>query len=217
MSHRRGWSIEQDWINGIERRIEVKCHLFIQGDARTHLYEIASGAICLYTMLADGRRQVIDFAFAGDLIGLGSADAEACNAQAIVSTEVKFLPLSVLLSAAARDTKVALTLYEALSRELTAAREHLQCIGQRGATERLAMFFVVLARKNAARGCDPTTFELPMTRADIADFLGLKLETVSRTLSKLKRQGLIEIEQSKTIRLTDPRALARLARGDVRV
>jgi len=96
-----------------------------------------------------------------------------------------------LLKAAKQDPEIALKLYEAISRELLATREHLLCLGQRGACERLAAFLVVLSRRNAARGADPRIVKLPMTRLDVADFLGLTIETVSRTLSKMKRQGLI--------------------------
>jgi CRP-like cAMP-binding protein len=212
-----GLNIERHWTNGIVRRVEPKAHLFTEGDAKTHVFKVASGAVCLYKVLADGRRQVIEFALEGDLIGLCSAPAEACNAQAMVSTRVKCVPLGVLLKAAKRDAKVALGLYEALSRELVATREHVLCVGQRGATERLAAFFVILSRRNEERGYDPQTIKLPMTRADIADFLGLTIETVSRTFSKLKRHGLIKIDQITTIRLRKTGELQRLAEGDARV
>jgi CRP/FNR family transcriptional regulator, anaerobic regulatory protein len=210
-------SVERHWTNGIVRRVEPKAHLFTEGDAKTHVFKVASGAVCLYKVLADGRRQVIEFALEGDLIGLCSAPVEACNAQAMVSTRLKCLPLAVLLRAAKRDAKVALGLYEALSRELVATREHVLCVGQRGATERLATFFVILSRRNEERGYDPETIKLPMTRADIADFLGLTIETVSRTFSKLRRHGLIQIDQITTIRLRNTGELQRLAEGDARV
>jgi Crp-like helix-turn-helix protein len=100
-----------------------------------------------------------------------------------------------------QDAEIALRLYEAISRGLVATREHLLSVGQRGACERLATFLLVLSRKNEARGDDSGMINLPMTRIDIADFLGLTLETVSRTFSKMKRQGLIEIDQTTTIRL----------------
>ena len=211
-----GRSIERHWTNGIVRRVEPKAHLFTEGDAKTHVFKVASGAVCLYKVLADGRRQVIEFALEGDLIGLCSAPVEACNAQAMVSTRLKCLPLAVLLKAARRDAKVALGLYEALSRELVATREHVLCVGQRGATERLATFFVILSRRNEERGYDPQTIQLPMTRA-IADFLGLTIETVSRTFSKLRRHGLIQIDQITTIRLRNTGELRRLAEGEARV
>jgi len=122
-----------------------------------------------------------------------------------------------LLKAAKKDPEIALKLYEAISRELLATREHLLCLGQRGACERLAAFLVVLSRRNAARGADPRIVKLPMTRLDVADFLGLTIETVSRTLSKMKRQGLIEIDQITIVRLKDDGKLLRLADGGARV
>jgi len=210
-------NIERHWMHGIVRRVEPKAHLFTEGDAKTHVFKVASGAVCLYKVLADGRRQIIEFALEGDLIGLCSAPVEACNAQAMVPTRLQCLPLAVLLKAAQRDAKVALGLYEALSRELVATREHVLCVGQRGASERLATFFVILSRRNEQRGNDPQTITLPMTRADIADFLGLTIETVSRTFSKLSRHGLIQIDQITTIRLRNTGKLQRLAEGNVRV
>ena len=192
---RRHRDVEQHWANGTLRRIENKGHVFTQGDVKTHVYKVACGAVCLYTVLTDGRRQIIEFALEGDVIGLGSASIEACNAQAIASTRLQCLPVAVLLKAAKQNGRVALKLYEAISRELVATREHLLCVGQRGARERLASFLVILSRRNEARGGDPGLINLPMTRGDIADFLGITLETVCRTFSKMKRQGLIEIDR----------------------
>ena len=122
-----------------------------------------------------------------------------------------------MLTAAKADGRVALGLYEALSRELLAAQAHLVCVGQRGATERIATFLVMLSRRNEMRGRSPDTITLPMTRIDIADFLGMTIETVSRTLTKLKHQGLIEVDQIATIRLKNITRLVVIAEGCVRV
>lgn len=213
---RRG-DVERHWADSTERCIEAKAHVFTEGDTKTHVYKVASGAVCLYTVLTDGRRQIIEFALAGDVVGLGSAPLQACNAQAIVPTRLQCLPVAALLKAARQDAKIALRLYEAISRELIATREHLLCVGKRGACERLAVFLVVLSRRNEARGADPRVIKLSMTRVDIADFLGLTIETVSRTFSKMKRQGTIEIDQNTIIRLRDAKELLRLADGGTRV
>jgi CRP/FNR family transcriptional regulator len=212
-----GWSVESDWVDGSVRRVDAKRHLFVEGDAKTHVYKVMSGAVCLYKVLNDGRRQIIEFALEGDVIGLGSTPTETCNAQALAATRLKCLPIAVMLKAAEQDTSVALRLYKALSRELVAAREHLLCVGQRGATERLVMFFAILSRRNEERGSDPNIIKLPMTRTDIADFLGLKIETVSRTFTKLRRQGFIEIDQITTVHLRNTGELQRLAEGGARV
>ena len=197
------------------RGIEAKDHIFTEGDPKTHVYQVVTGAVCLYKVLPDGRRQVIDFAYGGDIIGLGLGACELYNAQATVATRIRCLPVSALQGVARQDPAIAMRMCEALSEELTAIRDHLVCVVQRSATERLVTFLLALSRRNEARGRDPKTLELPMTRTDIGDFLGLTIETVSRTLSKLKALGLIEIDQGTTIRLMAIDELCALADGNL--
>ncbi|MEQ1696520.1 MAG: helix-turn-helix domain-containing protein [Hyphomicrobiaceae bacterium] len=195
------------------RGVEAKDHLFTEGEAKTHVYQVVTGAVCLYKVLPDGRRQVIDFAYGGDMIGLGLGPVEACNAQATVATRVRCLPVSSLRSILRNEPAIAVKICEALTQELTAIRDHLVCVVQRSATERLVTFLLALSQRNRARDRDPSTIELPMTRADIGDFLGLTIETVSRTFSKLKACGVLEIDQGTTIRLRDIAELRALADG----
>ena len=193
------------------RGIESKEHIFTEGDPKSHVYQVVTGAVCLYKVLPDGRRQVIDFAYGGDIIGLGLGAYELYNAQATVATRVRCLPIATLQGVARQNPAIAMRMCEALSDELTAIRDHLICVVQRSATERLVTFLLALSRRNAARGRDPEVLELPMTRTDIGDFLGLTIETVSRTFSKLKAMGLIEIDQGTTIRITAMDELSALA------
>ena len=193
------------------RGIESKEHIFTEGDPKSHVYQVVTGAVCLYKVLPDGRRQVIDFAYGGDIIGLGLGAYELYNAQATVATRVRCLPISTLQGVARQNPAIAMRMCEALSDELTAIRDHLICVVQRSATERLVTFLLALSRRNAARGRDPEVLELPMTRTDIGDFLGLTIETVSRTFSKLKAMRLIEIDQGTTIRITAMDELSALA------
>ena len=209
--------VEHEWPRSTLRLIADKAQLFNEGDPRTHVYKVMNGAICLYRMLEDGRRQVIDFAFEGDVVGLGSGRLETCNAQALNTTQVSGIPIATLMAAAKANTRIALGLYEALSREIVVAQEHLMCLGHRGATERVATFLVILSRRNELRGLGPDVVTLPMSRVDIADFLGITIETVSRTLTKLRVQGLIDIEQITTLRLTRMSKLVALAEGRERV
>ena len=125
------------------------------------------------------------FAYPGDLIGLGTQRA-LMNAQAIKPTRLRCLPIATLHHSAARDPTLGFKLYEALARELAAARDLMLTTGQRSATERVVSFLLAFSRRNERNGQDPSDFELPMTRADIGDFLGLTLETVSRAFTKLK-------------------------------
>jgi CRP/FNR family transcriptional regulator len=105
-------------------------------------------------------------------------------------------------------------LYEALARELAATRDLMFTTGQRSAIERVAGFLLAFSRRNRRNGENPAALELPMTRADIGDFLGLTIETVSRTLSKLRLVGLIELPKSNHVRLLDIDELESLADGE---
>ena len=205
----------EDYLScGSVRGIEAKEHLFAEGDAKTSIYRVLSGALCLYKILPDGRRHVIDFAYAGDVIGLESGSFATYNAQATVATRMSCLATAILDRAAAKDPRIAMQLYMTMARNVDAMRDHLVCVGQCSATERLASFLLGLSRRRASLNGGHSTVELPMTRTDIADFLGLTIETVSRTLSKLKAQRCIEIDQGTTIRLMDIVALEALAVGE---
>jgi CRP/FNR family transcriptional regulator len=196
------------------RRVEAKEFVFAEGDPTTHLFRVETGAIALYRVLVDGRRQIVGFAYPGDLIGLGAEGAHAMNAQAIKSTRLRCLPIGPLHQSASRDAALAFKLYEAMTRELAATRDLMLITGQRSAMERVVGFLLAFSRRNERNGQDPAVIELPMTRADIGDFLGLTIETVSRTFTKLKAIGLIELPQSNRVKLTDIDELESLAEGN---
>lgn len=202
---------------GPSRMVKAREHLFTAGDARCHVYRIESGSVCLYRVMPDGRRQVFDFACAGDYIGLGSRTEHVCNAQALEPLEVKYIAVEALTSSAKRDPRLGVMLYEAMSRELAAVQLHLFIIGQRSAAERVACFLLALSRRGVRRGEEARTPVLPMTRSDIADFLSLTVETVSRTLSKLRAARIIDLKQFTIVSLLDIGRLERLAAGEAAV
>jgi CRP/FNR family transcriptional regulator, anaerobic regulatory protein len=206
--------LEQSLAHASLRRVEAKEFVFAEGDPISHLYRIETGAVALYRVLCDGRRQVLGFAYPGDLIGLGVQDEHVMNAQAIKPTRLRCLPVSTLRQSAARDPMLGFKLYEALARELAATRDLMLTTGQRSAVERVSGFLLAFSRRNRRNGQDPTRFELPMTRTDIGDFLGLTIETVSRTFTKLKMLGLIELPQSSHVKLLDVEELESLADGE---
>ena len=115
---------------------------------------------------------------------------------------------------AGQDAQLGFKLYEALARELAATRDLMLTTGQRSATERVASFLLAFSRRSERNGQTPCDFELPMTRADIGDFLGLTIETVSRTFTKLKTLGLIELPQANRVKLVDLDHLESLASGE---
>ena len=203
--------------SGSVRLLKSREHVFAAGDKRTHLYRVESGTVCLYKIMSDGRRQVLDFAYAGDFIGLGCQAEHTLSAQVLEPTRLKCLPVATLARINERDPRLGLKLYEAMSKELAATQDHLFTVGQRSAAERVACFLLALSRRNASRNQNSTTIVLPMTRSDIADFLGLTIETVSRTLTKLRSSKLIDLEQCTIVRLLDIMRLERLAEGEASV
>src|SRR5262245_49112576 len=206
--------LEQTLFSGSLKRVEAKEFVFVEGDAASHVYRVETGAVALFKVLADGRRQIVGFAYPGDLIGLGAEGEHVMNAQAIKPTRLRCLPMSGLHRSVAKDPSLGFKLYQAVARELASARDLMLTTGQRSATERVVSFLLAFSRRNKRNGTDPTAFELPMTRADIGDFLGLTIETVSRTFTKLKTMGLIELPLSSHVKLIDVAALESLADGD---
>jgi CRP/FNR family transcriptional regulator len=191
------------------RKLESKEHVFCEGDPRIHVFRVEEGVIAIYKSLCDGRRRIIDFAYPGDLIGLGVLDEHILSAQATCPAKVRCLSVSTLEALAETDAALALKLYKSVCQELTATRSLLVTVGQRSAVERVASFLLALRRK--ARG-EVDAVTLAMRRCDIADLLGLTIETVSRTLSKLRAMGIIDVELGgTTVILRDVARLTDLA------
>ena len=196
------------------RSFAAKEHVFTEGDARANLYRLESGAVCLYKVMPDGRRQVLGFAYAGDLIGLGSSGEHQFNAQATKGSELRILPWSLVQRLGREDSEFAFKLYEAAARELAAAHDLLLTTGQRTAMESLAAFLLAMARRGRRGKDGKTIIDLPMTRSDIGDFLGLTIETVSRTFTKLRNLHIIDLAQCTEVHVLDMDALEDLAQGE---
>lgn len=195
------------------RAIGAKEHVFAEGDSRSHIYRVETGAVCLYKVLPDGRRQVLGFAYPGDLVGLGATGDHQLNAQATKSSRLRSLPWSTVHHVARQDPALGIKLYEVMSQELAAAHDLLMTTGQRTATERVAAFLLAMSRRSARIGRDQSIIDLPMTRSDIGDFLGLTIETVSRTFTKLRHLGIIDLAQSTHVHILNMDELEGLAEG----
>lgn len=187
--------------------------LFFQGDAQTHIYRVQAGGLVAFLSLASGRRQVVDFSLPGDLIGFGSDARFQFTAQAIARTELRCIPRDELKRRSMEDSRLAWTLYEAAVSRLHDTYEQLLTTGQRAPEERLAAFLVAMSRRNVRHGSNPALIHLPMMRTDIADYLGLTSETISRTFTHFKTTRLIEIGSYRRIRLIEPERLVQLASG----
>ncbi|MBS0253549.1 MAG: helix-turn-helix domain-containing protein [Proteobacteria bacterium] len=194
---------------GTIRRIEAKEHVFCDGDPRTHVFRIEEGVIALSKLLGDGRRQIIEFAYPGDYIGLGTLREHIFDAQATCPAKVRCLSAAALEQEASRDAGLALRLYKAVSAELAAARSLLVSVGQQSAMERLAGFLLSLSAR--ASDAEENVVKLPMRRSDIADLLGLTIETVSRTITKLRTMHVIDVVRGTEVHILDSDRLAELA------
>jgi len=206
---------DQRLKNASVKVLQAREHVFFEGDTKNHVYLLEKGTVCLYKTLPDGRRQIVDFAYPGDLIGLNAGADHVFSAQAITLTRVRCLLASSLHEAARHDARIGMHLYRALSDQLMAARDLLLTVGQRNATERLAALLVALSRRTERADGDPYQIVLPMTRADIADFLSLTIETVSRTFTKLRVSGIIELAHSSLVIVREPELLEQLAAGEL--
>lgn len=208
-------ALDRRFRAGAVKILDERDHLFFEGDTRGHAYLIEQGCVCLYRTLPDGRRQIFGFAYAGDFISLDCADLYAHSAQSLCKTRVRCLRASVIKEVPRSDPEAGVELYATLSEQLMAARDLLSAVGQRSAAERLAGLLLALARRNERVGLDPWKISLPMTRSDIADFLSLTIETVSRTFTKFRQEGLIELPCSSLVKVLDREALESLAAGEV--
>jgi len=188
-------------------------HVFRAGDPQLALYKVASGTIRLYKNLKDGRRQVIGFLFAGDLIGLELQPQHLCNAQAIGAANLDSVPAAAARVLALNDRGVMSDLYASLSNEVATARDLALTLGRANPEERLARFLVALSRRNQQHGRDPMAIDLSMPRTDIADHLGLTIETVSRTLTSFVKRRFIKLARRRSIQILDSSSLEALSEG----
>ncbi len=206
-----------NWIRRTAPKVmQAREHVFFEGDPITHIYQVEYGTVCLYKTLQDGRRQIVDFAHPGDFIGLGAGGDHVFSAQAITLTRLRCLPAGALHEVACHNPEIGMQLYRALSEQLLAARDLLLTVGQRNATERLAALLLALSRRNERNGTNHARIALSMTRADIADFLSLTVETVSRTFTKLRQNGIIDLVHSSLVVIKDRPALEQLAAGEAK-
>ena len=179
--------------------------IFGESDPAEYLYKVVNGAVRTYKILSDGRRQIGGFYLPGDVFGLEFGDEHTLSAEAVIDTKVLVVKRSTLTALAARDATVARELYALTARELRRAQERILLL-IKSAQERVASFLLEMTDRSAV----DNAIELPMSRQDIADYLGLTIETVSRTLTSLESAATIEVPTSRRIVLRNRSALSRL-------
>jgi CRP-like cAMP-binding protein len=189
--------------------LEPHQHAFYEGDAHTHIYRIKSGIMRLYRLLADGRRQVIAFRLPGHLVGLGENETRFCSAEALTEVVLQCVPLNVVYRRMQEEPRLGSELVRCLAEELTETRNQVAVLNRRSALEKLATF--VLRFLTWTGEDTKLELELPVGREDIADYLGLTVETVSRSFAKLKARGLVSLPRTQTIVIHDIGRLIALA------
>jgi CRP/FNR family transcriptional regulator len=196
-------------------RIAKPSFSFIEeGGPAASVFTVLSGTVRICKLLADGRRQIVGFAGAGHCLGLSSADDYRFSAEAIGVVHYRWYSKAQWLALIEEAPSMGSYLLEAVSNELARAQDHILLLGRKDARERMASFLAARSRVDRICPVLPMHFTLPMTRVDIADYLGLSIETTSRTLTKLRSDGIIGIgRDAHGITIFEPRALAAIADG----
>jgi len=190
----------------------MKCmggaEIFGQGKSAEYVCQVIEGAVRSCKHLSDGRRQISAFHLNGDIFGLENGNSHRFAAEAIIDSTVRILDRRSIDVAADTDLLVSHELLDLTTESLQHAEDHMLLLGRKSSIERVAAFLLEMDRRLAARGI----VTLPMTRRDIADYLGLTIETVSRTLSMLRDSGILRFqsETQRKIQLLDRHRLAEL-------
>ncbi|MGR6776669.1 fumarate/nitrate reduction transcriptional regulator Fnr [Sphaerotilus sulfidivorans] len=200
-----------DDIIGTRRTVRRGESLFHAGETFTALYAVRTGFFKTVVSAADGREQVTGFQMAGELIGLDgiSTDHHSCDAIALEDSQVCMIPYSQLETLSREVTLLQHQFHKIMSREIVRDHGVMLLLGSMRAEERLAAFLLNLTQRLQARGFSASALVLRMTREEIGSYLGLKLETVSRTFSKFQEEGILEVKQ-RDIRILDQNALQRV-------
>ncbi|HEX5005463.1 MAG TPA: Crp/Fnr family transcriptional regulator [Hyphomonadaceae bacterium] len=203
-----GWGANEGLRN--VRQFAAQQHLFFEGDARTHVFVIESGWVKVYRTLIDGQRQVVGFCNGGSVLGFEGSDEHANACQAVTDVKVRAIPFSRIGDICARDPDLGGQLLRQMGRQLGTAQAQLTAVGLQSADQKLATFLVAFADYGAdERG----EFDLPMRRTDMAEFLGLRLETVSRKLSDFQQRKWVKMVSLYRCQILNRAALEALAEG----
>jgi CRP/FNR family nitrogen fixation transcriptional regulator len=192
-------------LMGAPMRFARNTEIYGQDEPAEYFYQVVSGAVRTYRMLDDGRRQISAFYMPGDMFGVEAGEEHLASAEAISDAQVLVVKRSAVLARAEHERDLARQLWTLTARELQRVQEH-SLVFIKNAEERVAGFLLEMA----GRSSSGTTVDLPMSRQDIADYLGLTIETVSRTFTQLVQSGAIALETSRRIVLRNRAALRRL-------
>ncbi len=193
-------------------RFERGRTLFTQEDSADYIFARVAGVVSCSHYLVDGRRQIMAFLFPGDYIGMATGERYSYSGEAVTEGEICRFRREPFIKLLTKFDDFEKHFFREVSNELAEAQKHLLLLGRKDATERVASFLLMLDERENRYGAHED-IELPMTRAEIADYLGLAIETVSRTLTKLRRSGAIAMPNAHLVRILDPDGLRDIASG----
>ena len=190
-------------------------HLFCEGDDADFVYKIIEGVVRTSKVLMDGRRQVMTFGYPGDIVGLSHDTLYHSDCDAISEVKVRVYRKNTFNASFNNEPDFCNQMLKHAATEVNNMQEHFMMLGRKSALEKVASFLVVLLdRVGEKRDCT-TCFDLPMSRSDIADFLGLTIETVSRTLTKLRKDGVIDLPTPHKVCVCKTSVLRDLGESDL--
>lgn len=193
------------------KKLDTNEMLVEEGEPKLRVYSLTSGMLRIYTSLPDGRRQIAGFLFPGDFLGLADDEVYSLSAEAVVPSALCAFSAKEMERLMERFPKLKERLYQMTRLALRTARDNQLVLGRLAPVEKLASFLLVLSARAEKRGEKPNPVHLLMNRTDIADYLGLTIETVSRSFTKLKTQGLIQLRDANTVEILSRRSLTVVA------
>ncbi|MDO6963279.1 Crp/Fnr family transcriptional regulator [Rhizobium alvei] len=182
-----------------------------QGEQVAAYANVLKGVVKLSKMLHDGRQQIVGLQFAPDFLGRPFSRESTISAEAATETEICSIPKAVLDRMVGDSPELEHKLHQQALVELDEARDWMLTLGRKTAQEKVASFLYMIALHYDPESTERTVFDLPLSRADIADFLGLTIETVSRQMTKLRGDGVIQIENNRHVSVPDMERLAEVA------
>jgi CRP/FNR family transcriptional regulator len=193
-----------------QKWVEPGQFVVLEGDPGDYAYTVTEGIIKVFKSLADGRVQITGFLLPGDFLGMPSRGRFVYSAEAIGRARLCVFPHRPLRALFDRSPGLKKRLFEIVNDELTLAQDHMLLLGRRRADERVACFVLEFAARFARAGWPVDPMTLPVGRGDIADYLGLSLETVSRSFSRLKKAGVLSLPTKSQVMILDAERLERL-------
>jgi CRP/FNR family transcriptional regulator, nitrogen fixation regulation protein len=185
-----------------------------EGDPTENFFLVVRGLFRAVKYTRDGRRQVFAFYMPGDMCGLEPDATHKLTVEAVNKAAMAILPRHACRMRMNDDPQFNAALFERATRALTLSVDHMTILGRNSAEERLAWFLIMLQGRSTLPELCPAVVELAMERQDIADYLGLSIETISRTFTLFRERGLINLSTTRRVEIVWPAALARLAAAD---